>query len=391
MNYQSKNKNPNANRTIKQKPKRQLRTSIITNKEVGLSQKLGEAIKKTVQKAQSFYEKGLETYEPFSKYVHMLLHENSPSMITPLTPFKVNTKRVYYQDTLQVNANGHLFIGLQPQMLSQFSYISTGSPVLYMNHSAYDPDAVAAAGLIGGWNTNIIGTTGTNINYTSRPKNRIASMHVSFQLTGVSNLNKQGTVHMAENIDDRQYIGDSTSFSVNEIFSQQFAISRLPKLPKYKSVEIMNMDSDSKLEYHYFPITNVDLRNQYDATAVYSDTDSTIDEFTKTFGLVIRSAAVGTTVRVKYEINIESEVETDYINDFPSEYSRCFVDSEPTLRMISQEVDNVIRIDAKQGHGYKNYVRDVAIANNFLTQDRSIIAPQSNSLLAEATLLSNKK
>jgi hypothetical protein len=53
------------------------------------------------------------------------------------------------------------------------------------------------------------------------------------------------------------------------------------------------------------------------------------------FAFIISSAAVGTTVRAKYEFTLETEIDGTAINDYPPSFARCFVDSEPALQLIN--------------------------------------------------------
>jgi len=327
------------------------------------SEVIGNAIKKNIEKAQHYYEEAREKFEPFSKYVHMLLHENSPKVVTPLTPHKVFLKRVYYQDTLQVNANGHACIVIPMNTLSIHGSTATASPVLYMNQAGYDPDATSGMALTGGWNTAIL--AGTNLVNTAIANARVASAHVSFQITGVSNLNKQGTIHMAETIESSYYIGNASDTQYNELALYRCAVPKLPKFSKYKSIEIVNMGPDSAIEYHYIPISNRGmLQNFHDiSTPTAGAANSFVNEVGKVFNLTVRGAAAGTTIRARYEINFECDVYTDYINDYPPQYSRCFVDSEPTLCLLNQNEDYILRVNSKQGHIDKTLYRDVNSMN----------------------------
>jgi hypothetical protein len=243
--------------------------------------------------------------------------------------------------------------------LAAFGNGATVSPVLYANQSGYDPDATSGMALTGGWNTAII--AGTNLVANAFSNARVSSAHVSFQITGVSNLNKQGTIHMAETTETEYWVGGSADTSFNELTLYRCAVPKLPKFAKYKSVEIVNMGPDSCLEYHYMPITNRDLLKDY-KDVVDSSTTNFLDftnELGKVFNFTVRGAAIGTTIRARYEITFECDVETDYINDYPPEYSRCFIDSEPTLCLLNQNEDYVLRCNVKQGHIDRTLYKDV--------------------------------
>jgi hypothetical protein len=355
------------------------------------SQAVGNAIKRTINKAQNYYEVARERFEPFSKYVHMLLHENSPAVITPLNPLRVFAKRARYQDTIQVNSSGAALIALQPAALYRFGSTSTSSPVLYVNETSYNPDSTTNA-LTGGWNTNIVGTSGTNISTLAVNRSRVASMHVTFEITGVSNLNKSGTIHLAEHISPTYLYGTSTDTTSSEKLANNCAISALPKFAKYKSVEIVNMGSDSVLEYHYVPVTNMDMVAQFgqptNMTTASGDTQY-FSDMGKNFCLVVKGAHPDTIIRARYEINLEFQVFNDYVNDYPPNYSRCFVQSEPTLQLINQHEDYIIRVNAKQGHVDKTLYQDVQLANALSATEKLSLPHLTSNGIVDVNLKDN--
>jgi hypothetical protein len=345
----------------------------------GKSEIVGNAIKRTIYKAQHFYENAREKFEPFSKYVHMLLHENSPSMITPLMPYRIFTKRVRYQDSIQVNSSGAALIALQPVALTKFNNSSTASPVLYVNQTAYNPDSTTNA-LTGGWNTSIVGSSGLNITGGVFGGGRVASVHVVFEITGVSNLNKSGTIHLAEQTEANYRYGTSADTTHSEILANNCAISALPKFNKYKSVEIINMSSDSVLEYHYVPLTNEMITQQFVSagTVTAGNNEPSPIGRSKLFCLIVKGAHVDTIIRARYEINLEFMVNNDYVNDYPPAYSHCFVNSEPTLQLINQTEDYIIRVNAKQGHVDKRLYNEVNMVNSLIANDKLAIPHMAN-------------
>jgi hypothetical protein len=234
---------------------------------------------------------------------------------------------------------------------------------MYCNETAYNPDAISGLALEGGWNTDIV--AGINLLSAAFSNVRTSSAHVTFQITGVSNLNKQGTIHMAETVETGYYSGTAADTTYGESAVERCAVSRLPKFEKYKSIEIVNMGPDSVLEYHYMPLTNRDLLTSYVDLAAVTTSSNTdfVNELGKVFNLTIRGAAAGTTIRAKYEITFECDVLTDYINDYPPQYSRCFVDSEPTLCLLNQNADYVIRSNIKQGHLERSLYKEVNAMN----------------------------
>ena len=59
-----------------------------------------QLVQSKIDKAIDISHKVKEKYDPISNYIHGLLHFDVPKTITPLCPFKVFVKRIYYQDTL---------------------------------------------------------------------------------------------------------------------------------------------------------------------------------------------------------------------------------------------------------------------------------------------------
>lgn len=364
------------------------RTTRITNQQsndnrlMSRSEVIGKAIQKNIEKAQNYYNEVNESFTPFSKYLHCILHENSPVVPTPLTPGKVFIKTVRYQDTLTVNSSGALAVVLQPAVLGRFENSTQGgtaSPFLYMNQTSYDPDATTASGLTGGWTLTPIDEV--NVDYTNIDALRVHSMHLTIQMTGVNNYDKKGTIHLAEQSNDRYYYGDSADFTYNEDLVQRFCISRLPKCEKYKSVEIVNMDSASELEYHYFPLSNRDLKAQYISPTINSGSGYATEDtgLFKMFAFIVRGAAAGTTFRFKYEWNLELDVSIDGVNTYPPKYSRCFVDSEPTLCMLNQNVDYSIRTNVKEGHIDKTVYKEIQQSNVSQTLFNNLVEEKSGS------------
>jgi len=314
------------------------------------SEVIGKAIERNIEKAQHLYEDVAMHYDPFSKYIHTLLHENSPKVLTPLTPFKAHLKRVYYQDTLSVNASGNAILLLQPTVLSLFGSSSTASPVLYCNETAYDPNAASQVGLTGGWNTNLV--SALNINTSAFAKCRVAGVHIMVTMTGVSNLDKKGTIHLAQDTDEDYFYGTSSDTAQNEYALVKYSIQDLPRKTFYKSVEIVNMDSRSAIEYHYIPITNQDLTRQYNLPSTISTSSQGVypNGLGKRFAMLIQGADTATQFKIRYQFDLECQVDTDYVNDYPPEWSRIFVDSEPTVQLLGQREDFALRVNQNEGH-----------------------------------------
>lgn len=277
-------------------------------------------------------------------YLANLLAPGHDKVSTPMNPMKVFLKRVCYQDSLQVNANGHCCVILQPGTFSRFATTSTASSAVYCNSAAYDPNSNVNV-VTGQWNTNIVSPAGLNLAVGTFSKVRVQSLHLQVQLTGVSNLNKKGTIHIAEDVDDKFRHGTAADNLYNGFMINDFSLGDLPKKNHYKSLEIINMDGDSVIKYNYMPLTNHDQSAKYQAPTVITTAFGSYVEPEKRFGLVVQGADPATLLRLIYQIDLECEVETDYYNDYPPSFSRCYIDSEPALQYLSRNTDVILEVD----------------------------------------------
>lgn len=298
----------------------------------------------------------LPTPPAFSEYIRMTLFHDQPLTTWPLQSKKLFYKKIKYQDTLVVNASGNLFVGGSLHGIARFGSASIASPILYMNQTAYDPNISTHAALTGGWNTNIIGTTGTNVNPIEVEAQRLIAGHIKFSLTGVSNLNKQGQLHFFEDVSPVLRHGTATDASQQEALVNEYSLTDLPKCEHYKRLDIMNMDSQSTLEYNYIPLSL--YSNSLIAVTPMTTSTSLYDDLNKNFGLIINSASANTTVRIEYELIFAQDIANDYINNYPPQYSQIYVDPNPTLQMLQQITDNIIKTE-KHNNGVVKMMKEV--------------------------------
>jgi hypothetical protein len=301
---------------------------------------------------------------PMTSFLRTLLHRSQPITPTPFEQLKRHYKRVLYQDTLTVNASGHCAIILAPSLLAQFSSISEGSPVLYANQASYDPTSTGNT-VSGGWNTSIISGNGINSGSDAFKRAYTQSMHLNISVTGVSNLNKQGQIHIFEDQSARTFYAPISDTTFNNIYLNQYPIQDLPKALHYKRVDIMNMDSNTNIEYHYIPYSLYNNKLDYSVTGYNSGTVE--DSNQKVIGVIANNCAVGTTLRLEYEINIAYTVDNNFINSFPPVYSSIAINPDPYTQILTQDISKVITT-----HNHEN-----KIVSNRLG---SALARPSNSL-----------
>lgn len=286
---------------------------------------------------------------PFSDYVRMLIFHGQPTTASPLEPRKMFYKTIKYQDSLQVNNNGHAFAGGSIGSLAMFDKASTASPILYAT-TAYDPTSITNT-TVGGWNTAIIGDSGCNVTGLEVTSQYVLSAHIKVSLTGVSNLNKQGQIHMFEDTDYSARYGPVTDTTQNNVLLNEYPIQDLPKCTHYKRIDIMNMDSDSVMEYNYIPLQH--LRYSWGVRPLaYSNPNIFTDFVNKNFGFILSSAAQGTTLRLEYEIVLAQEIKNDYMNNYPPIYSRIYVDPNPTLQFLQQNTVYILKTEKHENSAY---------------------------------------
>jgi hypothetical protein len=305
-------------------------------------------IYKEINKAKQDFANAFTKFEPLSSYINTLLHRDMPPVLTPLTPIKAHLRRSKFQHELIVNASGALAVLIPFKFLSQQDFNSTVTTSMYMNQAAYNPSSDAQVGLVGGWTTQLTDSSGLGLDVTLFGRRRIASAHVQVSMTGVNNYDKKGTIHIAEDWNTTIRAGSSTDTADNEFFLNDYSIADLPKMVNYKVIDIVNMSSDTLIQYNYIPETNQNLISQYvayNSSGIYGS-GTNIEPF-KVFAFIVSGAAVGTTFRFNYQIDVECEVDVDYVNSFPIQYSKIFHNSEPLIRLLSQNVDNVISLSTK--------------------------------------------
>ena len=323
-----KNTNPKVKQALKS------RNAVVAN---GISKNIAKANKALRQPP---------TPAAFSDYIRSLLHHDQPLVTSPLESRKMFYKRIKYQDTITVNAAGHCFVGGSIFGIAGFDKTSTASPILYANQTGYDP-TTTTNNLTGGWNSAIIGSTGLNVSSTEVESQYVQSAHIKVSLTGVSNLNKQGQIHMFEDVNRYYRLGNSTDTVYNDLFVNSYPIQDLPKCNHYKRVDIMNMDSSTALEYNYIPLLNP--LSYYSLPPMGETNNRQSDEsINKIFGIVVSNAASGTTLRLEYEIVLVQEIDNDYINNYPPIYSNIFIDANPALQMLQQNTGNILRTEKHQ-------------------------------------------
>jgi hypothetical protein len=226
--------------------------------------------------------------------------------------------------------------------------------VLYCNDAAYDPTSTANL-ITGQWNFNILGTSGFNLSTTAFARGTVENAIITYELTGVSNLNKQGQMHLFEAHTDTVPYGTSTDTSRNRQLINEYPVEDLPKTYNYKSIDIVNMDSQSAMQHRYSPFSRIANQKPIDLPVATPNSDTTWDLYStanKVQGLIVNNAAVGTTIRVKYDVVISLAVNNDYISDYPPTFSRDYVNPDPYLAYLTHDKDHGVRVTKRNNDSY---------------------------------------
>jgi hypothetical protein len=267
---------------------------------------------------------------PLYKYIAGLIDfdHNARSQLTPLSCGKLHLKTVRINKTIGVSSTGNLKISIAPKYVAMYDNTSTANNFKYDNSAAYDPTIVTGGG------TSVAITelaAACNLDELIMPKVRVQSLHIKFSLTGMSNLNKKGTIHLMEST--------SADYYNNSDYATELNIPYGPVSEVYKGIEIANMTGNSDIQYNYFPMSTADLNNDFTSVDVETTSTGTVHAPFKLFGFIINGADTSTQVRMEIEATLECEVVPAYINTYPIAYSTCFIDSNPTVNLLNQYHD----------------------------------------------------
>jgi len=301
---------------------------------------------------------------PIRNYLQSLLFCEQRVTPTPMQSRKLHYGTIRFQNTLTVNASGNSFVGGSMEMLGRFASSSTTSPILYCNNTTYDPNSNTNAGLTG-WNPNIVNQNGNNFTLNEFDRITITTGKISLSYSGVSNLNKQGTIHIFEDWDPDYSWGSVTETAFATALVNKFDTNALPKCNHYRKFDFINLDNNAKIRYNYMPaaayITNsvVSQLLQQTSATTGSDTDN------KNFGIIIQGAAPGTIIRYEFELHFSADVANDFINKYPLSKTNCFLNPDPYLTMLGNNTNNVIILDKHQ-HKLTYMVEQLSRVNDYI-------------------------
>jgi len=307
---------------------------------------------------------------PLTGYVRQLIHENCDILYRmPLMPMgRSFLKRVKYRVSIPVSTAGRLFTAIKPSYLAYYANGSTASPFCTINNAAYDPNSVANVFANGGlFDHGIVSTEGLNVAQAEFDQICVVSFHCCLSITGVSNLNKKGQIYIAEDRSNGYYSATDIDDSYGaQNYCNAYPMSSLAKLYHCKKVEIPNTDSSSVIEYHYVP-----ARSYSDMTIV-RPSDKTVSATgegnnNKHFIVIVDGADSTTQIVYNFEIVLQMEPKTSYLNNYLTAPTTCLLNPDPVLRVLEQDKDVVLRTDVKQGHN-ADYIFTNSLMQNYNTQ-----------------------
>jgi len=274
------------------------------------------------------------------------------SYLTPLTTGAKHLKTVRVNSSLTLNASGHGMLNLQPKYLASTAGASPASPIFYCNDNAYDPYATSSTSLPGPPDLTV--ATAAGLLDTEIPNARVQSLHCKFTLSGVSNLNKKGTIHLMETSSAYKWVTTGGASYIDPMIPLH-NINEAPSHEVHRIVEIANMDSAVVMQYNYFPLTNANLNDEFlhvGTSASFGDSGDTFKNFT----LIVAGADTTTVVRCEYEVTYECTVASPFVNTYPVQFGKCFVNSEAALNLLNQQHEARISVKNYRHKPIVNYV-----------------------------------
>jgi len=285
----------------------------------------------------------------FRDYLAMLKNPGVvKSVPMPLLNFgKTHIRTIRYRVSKAVDAtSGNLAATFNFASMCMPSDSWDWSGSLLTADPAYNPNSTTNTGFAvsNNWDLGLYGANGiNNMNDHFDIVSCIAGK-VEISITGVSNLNRKGKIYLAEDTTNLWYAGNSTDGTQAQNQVNLYPISTLTKLTHKKSIDLISLKNDSRLVYKYIPATNYSNMKQAEpkTPATGTHTESNLQ---KLGVLVVEAAATGTTLVFDYTIVLQTRPHITQLNTYPPEYSSCFINPDPYLRLMESDTRNVINVN----------------------------------------------
>jgi hypothetical protein len=305
-----------------------------------------------------------------SSYMSMVLDEKFKTAVPKplLSMGRSHIKKICYRTTKTVNSNGRLLMVCPYGLLPRCGTLSTVSPVFCMNSEEYNPSVNTNAITTGSnFDLDIVGTSGIGLVVDNFTAAATIAAHLCVSLSGVSNLNKKGKLYIAESRNGTFALGGSASADISTLYANRYFLGNLVKYFNHSEVEIMNMNSSSRIEYHYIDPYSYANTPTYDPATNTSPTYVFADH--KAVVLIVDGAAAGTEVIFDHTIVIQARPEPSYLNTYPTQFTGVFENPDPYMRALESNSKNVLKVDKADDHFNSlptNFInRQAFLAKNF--------------------------
>jgi hypothetical protein len=340
-----KNNNNNTNNNNNNANSKKLKVNWKNIAKKAEDRKIARNIDKQFKRLDSF----IKPKASLLDYAHSLYHKDAkPARFPLLSNFRTHLKIVRYRTVKTVNASGNLIFVLKPAVVPFFANTSTASPMLFTNNVNYDPNS-DTNNLVGAnnWDTNYVTSSGLDLPVGDFVAGSTIATTICATITGVSNLNKQGKVYVAESANNYLDAGLNTDIAFANAIVNRSSLADLIKIKSCKEMEIMNMDSNSEIEYHYIPESGYSKTYRATPIGVTADQQTLKDTDFAEFVLVVSGAAANTQLQVNIYQVLQMRPATDKLDNYPSDYTECHDNPDPLLAKLFTDDEHKITIDKR--------------------------------------------
>jgi hypothetical protein len=270
----------------------------------------------------------------------MLCDHNARSVRKPLAfSSRTHLKTVRYRASKAVNGAGNLICVYPPKINSNNEVGTNASFLMFSNSEDYIPagpsDIPAASA---NWDFNFAGASGQGLTAGHFTASKLIAAHAEIYFSGVSALNKQGKVYLAES-KSNYWVGQhqTNDLQPNEnIYANRYTIANLIKFDHVKELDMATMNNNTKLEYNYIDADSYSSWPQdptiLPALTHYYDSKAMV--------LVVQGAAANTEVIIDYTVTLELRPAPQHLNTYPCDYADSFFNPDPICKKLEQ-LDNV--------------------------------------------------
>jgi hypothetical protein len=312
---------------------------------------------KKLKEVKNIYQRAIRDNTPkecskdtLKDYIHQVIHQNVDSdklhRMPLLATAATHVVRKRFEVNAVANANGDFFYYLVPSRLPASGTGANSVSAVYVNHTSYSSDStipnILPAGIYGD------GRIIDGMNLTSGHFDTAVTIgfHVTGKLSGVSPLNKQGLIYVAEDSDLSYAIANKVSspaLTLDNLLNL-YSITNITKLNNYMIVDIVNSRS-SLFKYHYIPTdgysnTKLLVPGALNISNTYLANDGAFNQ--KQLIIIGKGLAPNTSVTMIIEMYIQVEPDVTQLGTYPTSYSSCYVNPDPELKYLASQKDLIL-------------------------------------------------